>query len=86
VNTHLYTSHQLVENFPGRVFEIECVNPKENDVKKFFADSKANVATRNYPLSADELKKKFYLKDGGNLFLFGITSEKRMLLIAKRIG
>jgi hypothetical protein len=86
VNTHLYTSHQFVENFLGRVFKIECVNPKENDVKKYFADSKANVATRNYPLNADELKKKFNLRDGGNLFLFGITSEKRMLLIAKRIG
>ncbi len=86
VNTHLYTSHQFVENFPGRVFKIECVNPKENDLKKCFSDGKANVATRNYPLSADELKKKFSLKDGGNLFLFGVTSEKRMLLIAKRIG
>lgn len=86
VNTHLYTSHQFVENFSGRVFKIECVNAKENDLKKYFSDGKANVATRNYPLSADELKKKFYLKDGGDLFLFGVTSEKRMLLIAKRIG
>ena len=86
VNTHLYTSHQFVENFPGRVFKIECVNPKENDLKKYFPDGKANVAIRNYPLGADELKKKFNLKDGGNLFLFGVTSEKRMLLISKRIG
>jgi hypothetical protein len=85
VNTHLYTSRQFVENFPGRVFKIELINAKENDLKKFFATGKANVATRNYPLSADELKKKFYLKDGGDLFLFGVTSEKRMLLIAKRI-
>lgn len=86
VNTHLYTSHQLVDNFPGRVFKIEITNPKENDLKKFFPERKANVATRNYPLSADELKKKLKLKDGGELFLFGTTSEKKILVIAKRIA
>jgi 16S rRNA G966 N2-methylase RsmD len=85
VNTHLYTSRILVENFPGRVFKIECVNPKENDFKKFFPGGKANVATRNYPLSPDELKKKLKLKDGSELFLFGVTSGKKMLLVAKRI-
>ncbi len=86
-NTHLYTSHELVENFPGRVFKIEMVNPKESDLKKYFPYGKANVATRNYPLSADELKKKLKLKDGSDLFLFGVTSlKKRVLLITRRVS
>jgi hypothetical protein len=84
VNTHLYTSIDLVKNFPGRVFKIEMISPKENDLKNFFSDGKANVATRNYPLSADELKKKLKVRDGGEMFLFGTTSSTKLLIVASR--
>ena len=86
VNTHLYTSIDLVENFPGRVFKILMTNPKETDLRKYFPDGKANVATRNYPLNADELKKKLKLKDGGELFLFGVTGSQIFLLVTRKIS
>jgi 16S rRNA G966 N2-methylase RsmD len=84
-HTHLYTSVDFIERFPGRVFKIEMVNPKSNDLKRFFPDGKANVITRNYPLSSEELKSKLKLKDGGELFLFGVTSTIKLLLIARRL-
>ncbi|EOZ98031.1 hypothetical protein A33Q_1538 [Indibacter alkaliphilus LW1] len=57
---------------PGRVFEILSeINQPKKEIKKLFPSGKANVLTRNYSMSADELKKKFRLKDGGEDFLIG---------------
>ncbi|WP_230466770.1 class I SAM-dependent methyltransferase [Faecalibacter macacae] len=61
-NTHLYSSDQLIENFPGRIFKIEEIikNPK-----KEIAKSKANLLVKNYPDSIDVIKKKYKINDGG---------------------
>jgi hypothetical protein len=85
-NTHLYTSPNLFTDFPGRVFKIEALNPTLQMVKELLPEGKANVATRNYPLSAQELKKKLKLKDGGGKFVIGFSEEKRKsVVIATRI-
>lgn len=82
-NTHLYTSENLVSNFPGRKFQIEGeVKPDPKNVKFFFPGGKANVTTRNYPLSVDALKKKTGLKDGGEKFLIGFTGPSKKHLVA----
>jgi len=74
LHTHLYTSEKLITNFPGRIFEIEAlIKPDVKVVRKYFPEGKANVATRNYPLSPDGLKKKTGLKDGGEKFLIGFS-------------
>lgn len=76
VNTHLYASDTLVEHFPGRVWRIV----EEQDPKQ------ANVLTRNYPLTPEQLKKKYRLKDGGDLYLIGCrVNGKPTLYIAERI-
>lgn len=82
-NTHLYTSDTLVDTFPGRIFKVESLiksNPKEVSAK--FPDQKANVVTRNYPLTPVELKKKLNLQDGGDKYLMGCSGEKQKFLIA----
>ncbi|MFN6089221.1 MAG: THUMP-like domain-containing protein [Cyclobacteriaceae bacterium] len=85
-NTHLYTSPNLFTEFPGRVFKIEALNPTLQMLKELLPEGKANVATRNYPLSAQELKKKLKLKDGGDKFVIGFSEEKRKsVVIATRI-
>jgi 16S rRNA G966 N2-methylase RsmD len=86
-NTHLYSSDILIKNFPGRTFEFEStVKLDRSSITKIFPDGKANVTTRNYPLSAEELRKKAGLKDGGEKYLIGLTGTKKKLLIAaKRI-
>ena len=40
----------------------------------------ANVVSRNYPLTTDEIKKKYRLRDGGSLYLIGFTSAKKKYL------
>ena len=87
-NTHLYTSDKLLKEFPGRIFSIESVvksDPKT--LEQFFPGGKANVLTRNYPLSVDELKKKLRLTDGDLKFLIGFTGiDKKYLVVAERIN
>lgn len=63
-NTHFYTSEDKIENFPGRVLQIEKIDGK--DLKK---NNQFNIISKNYPLKPDEIKKKYKLKDGGNRYI-----------------
>lgn len=76
VNTHLYTSLQFIENFPGRVWRIT----EKQNLKQ------ANVLTRNYPLTPEQLKKKLHLRDGGTAFVIGCrVAGKPTLMYAERV-
>ncbi len=86
-NTHLYTSDDCHPDFPGRVFEIENVfSLNKKEIKQALQGvQQANVAVRNFPLTAQDLQKKLGLKDGGSIYLFGVTvgKERRLLLTHK---
>ena len=78
-NTHIYTSEKLIEDFPGRIFDAEELNPKE--IKK---GEKFNIITKNYPLKPEEIKKKYKIKDGGEDYLiFSQSSQNKHILKAK---
>lgn len=77
VNTHLYAAETLVENFPGRVWRIT----ERQDLKQ------ANVLTRNYPLTPEQLKKKLHLRDGGTAFVIGCRiAGKPTVVWAERVN
>ena len=79
VNTHLYVSEELVADFPGRVWQI-AGHPKTKGLKQ------ANVLVRNYPLTAEQLKKKLKLRDGGTTFVIGCRIQgKPTLFVAERV-
>ena len=81
-NTHLYTSENLVENFPGRVWivmEFASSLTKRKEIKQ------ANVLVRNYPLTAEQLKKKLHLHDGGTEYIIGCrVNGKPTVFLAER--
>jgi hypothetical protein len=80
-NTHLYLSEALVEDFPGRVWQIIESNIK--DAKH----TNASILTRNYPLSAEQLRKKLKIKDSDTHTIIGARlGEKPTLFLAKRIN
>ena len=87
MNTHLYTSESLVGEFPGRAFETKAIvksDPKT--ISEYFKDGKANVITRNYALSSEELKKKLKLSDGGEKYLLAFAGvDKKYLIYADRL-
>lgn len=87
-HSHLYTSDTLLPDFPGRVFKITEQIPfgkRAAAAVATFTD-RANVAVRNFPLTAEELKAKLKLKDGGGIYLFGTTLSggDKTLLLCKR--
>lgn len=87
-HSHLYTCDEPVADFPGRGFTIEKVvafNKKE--VKRQLAGlGKANVAVRNFPLSAEALRKQLKLGDGGDVYLFGTTlrAGEKVLVVTRK--
>lgn len=84
-HTHLYTSDSLVNDFPGRVFKMLKSNASESDFK-LLPDRKANVITRNYPLSVEVLKKKLKIKDGGEHYIIGYSqANKKFTSLATRV-
>ena len=85
VNTNLYTSETLVENFPGRVWRIKeapfQLSPKGA------RDKQANVLCRNYPLTAEQLKKKLHLRDGGTVYVIGCrVAGKPTIFLGERVS
>ena len=69
VNSHLYVSDTYVEKFPGRSFKIVGTGTAKN----FKNIKQANITVRNFPMKADELRKKLKIKDGGDIYLFATT-------------
>ena len=82
-NTHLYTSETLVPDFPGRVWKVKEPTPTLPKGKEM---KQANVLVRNYPLTAEQLKKKLRLRDGGTAFVIGCrVAGKPTIFLADRL-
>lgn len=89
VNSHLYTSSDLLTDFPGRRFRVEAVSGFGKKELKVFLQGmeKANITVRNFPMSVAELRKRLKLKEGGEDYIFATTlaDERKVLIKAKRI-
>ena len=106
-NSHLYTSDELVADFPGRTFEVINVIPFNKKTKKTLMQTltqtqsdehsatwrlgdlvtqKVSIAVRNFPLSAEALRKHLGFKDGDDFYIFGTTmkGEKKMLVLGSK--
>ncbi len=85
-NTHLYTSNQLIENFPGRVWQLVSQPIKNQRDIAALGIERAAIVTRNYPLTPEQLRKKFKLQESDTHFLIGARiATKPTLLLTKRI-
>ncbi len=75
MNSHLYLSGAFADGFPGRTFKIEETMIFSSKTIKTLAKTlpQANIATRNFPLSADALRRRSGIRDGGVTYLFGTT-------------
>lgn len=87
-NSHLFLSAEPVDGFPGRIFSIERVTTlNKRELRQALAGiEKANIATRNFPLSVAELRKRLKLKDGGDVYIFATTTaeDEHLLLISHK--
>ena len=87
-NSHLFLSDEPVEGFPGRSFVVERVTTmNKGELRKALVGiAKANIATRNFPLSVAELRKRLKIKDGGDVYIFATTTAEgeHLLLISRK--
>ena len=86
-HSHLYTSDKIID-FPGRVFEIEnCISYSKSEMKEFLENKKANISTRNFPDTVENIRKKWKIKDGGNTYCFFTTdmNNNKIVLICTKI-
>ena len=87
-NSHLFVSRELIAAFPGRSFRIIAVSSfNKKELKRHLSGiTKANIATRNFPLSVAELRKRLKLKDGGETYIFATTlsDESHVLVITEK--
>ena len=87
-NSHLFVSQAPIEAFPGRSFRIIAISSfNKKELKRHLSGiTKANIATRNFPLSVAELRKRLKLKDGGEIYIFATTlsDESHVLMITEK--
>lgn len=87
-NSHLFIGSEDIVGFPGRVFNILCVTTmNKKELKSALAGiDRANITTRNFPLSPEQLRKRLKIKDGGDIYLFATTTddEEHIIYITRK--
>jgi len=87
-HSHLYTNSTII-SFPGRIFEIEKSIPYHKiEMKNHLENKKANITTRNFPESVENIRKKWKIKEGGNQYCFFTTdvNDNKIVLICTKIS
>lgn len=88
-DSHLFVSDDVIRDFPGRGFAIDAVTTmnKKELARALAGVTRANVATRNFPMTAQQLRQRLGLKDGGECYIFGTTTVagQRLLYICHKL-
>ena len=84
-NTHLYTSDTYMSGFPGRIWQVIDAEIKEPK-RQLDKSVRYSIISRNYPLSPEDIRKKYKLRDGDEQYLIAARHQGKPLLIsAKRL-
>ncbi len=89
-NSHIYYSDKKVDGFPGDCWHIDRILPfSSSEIKRFARQyPKINVAVRNFGWTADKLRDKLRVKDGGDFRLMGTTlldGNKSMMVLSREV-
>ncbi|MBQ9556455.1 MAG: SAM-dependent methyltransferase [Muribaculaceae bacterium] len=89
LDSHLFVSSEPVPDFPGRRFVIDAVTTmNKKELRRALAGiTRANVATRNFPMTAQQLRQRLHLHDGGDCYIFGTTTATghRILYLCHKV-
>jgi hypothetical protein len=86
-HSHLYTSNEIIA-FPGRVFKIEnSFEYTKPLMKQYLENAKANISTRNFPETVENIRKKWKIKEGGDIYVFLTTyaGNTKIVLICSKL-
>lgn len=87
-NTHIYFSDKMEPAFPGTVMRLDEIIPyKSKHIKRLGRlIPRAEIATRNFPVHADTLRKKLKISDGGSTRILALTDSNgspEMLILSE---
>ena len=87
-DSHLFVSEEDIPQFPGRRFAIRAAaTMNKRELRAALAGvERANVSVRNFPMTAEALRKKLKLRDGGDTYVFGTTAEdgRHVVMVCKK--
>lgn len=80
-NTSLWLNPD--EDFPGKLYKVERVEPFSASTLKRLGRQKpeGSVATRNFPLTADELRRRLHASESSRRRIIGTTAATQRMLI-----
>ena len=79
-NTHLYTSDTCISGFPGRIWQVIDAEIKEPK-RQLDKSVRYSIISRNYPLSPEDIRKKYKLRDGDEQYLIAARHQGKPLLL-----
>ncbi len=82
-HSHLYTSDNIIDDFPGKRYEVIQIAPVQ---AKAINIKKADLKLRNFPDNVNNLKKKLKISDGGGHRIFATTlcnNDKKLIICSK---
>lgn len=89
IDSHLFIYNEDIIDFPGRRFKIIAVTTmNKKELSHTLAGiTRANVATRNFPMTAQQLRQRLHLQDGGDHYIFGTTATtgQRLLYLCQKL-
>jgi hypothetical protein len=82
-HSHLYTSNQLREDFPGRIFRCRavCRYDKKELLSHLGPEQRAHVTIRNFPDSVAEIRYRTGIREGGTTYLIATTDLTGRLIV-----
>jgi len=87
-NTQLYTSNNLLKNYFGRIFKVEqAISSSKKKVRKEVPEGKANIISKNYPLSPAQIGNKLGISDGGDQYILAYTDaeDRKVMSLCMRL-
>lgn len=81
-NSHLFvktneseSSDEKNDDFPGKIFQISAISSmNKHDLRNNFKEiDRANIATRNFPMKPEDLRRRLKLREGGDIYVFATT-------------
>lgn len=93
-NSHLFVktdeselSDEKINDFPGKIFQISAISSmNKRDLRENLQGiDRANIATRNFPMKPEELRRRLKIKEGGDNYFFATTlaNGKHVLIVCK---
>ncbi len=89
-DSHLFLAREPLSWFPGRGFRVSaCSTMNKKELRLLLQGvKKANVSVRNFPMGAEELRRRLKLSEGGSNYLFATTlaSGEHVLMLCEKLS